>query len=161
MADFHFSVSQVKRSTGQSAVACAAYRAGEKLYSEYYGETSDYTHKEGVIENGIMLPSFVPEEYKNREFLWNSVEKSEKHPKAQLAYSFDFSLQNEFSMEENIAVARQFIKENFVDRGMICDYAIHLPDTSDGGAPNPHVHLMCPIIITVFSSFLGSSSNQT
>ncbi|MCH5264112.1 MAG: molybdopterin-guanine dinucleotide biosynthesis protein MobA, partial [Lachnospiraceae bacterium] len=41
MSLFHFHVTQVKRSAGQSAVACAAYRAGEKLYSEYYGEASD------------------------------------------------------------------------------------------------------------------------
>jgi hypothetical protein len=33
----HFHATQVKRSAGQSAMASAAYRAGEKLYSEYYG----------------------------------------------------------------------------------------------------------------------------
>lgn len=38
-----------QRSTGQSVVTSAAYRAGEKLYSEYYGEVSDYTHKGGVV----------------------------------------------------------------------------------------------------------------
>ena len=42
MSLFHFHVTQIKRSAGQSAVACAAYRAGEKLYSEYYGEASDW-----------------------------------------------------------------------------------------------------------------------
>ena len=47
MALFHFHVTQVKRSAGQSIVTSAAYRAGEKLYSEYYGEVSDYTHKGG------------------------------------------------------------------------------------------------------------------
>lgn len=38
MALFHFTVTQTKRSKGQSAIASAAYRSGEKLYSEYYGE---------------------------------------------------------------------------------------------------------------------------
>ena len=38
MALFHLHVTQVKRSAGQSVVTSAAYRAGEKLYSEYYGE---------------------------------------------------------------------------------------------------------------------------
>ena len=37
MALYHFHVDQIKRSAGQSAIAAAAYRAGEKLYSEYYG----------------------------------------------------------------------------------------------------------------------------
>lgn len=145
MADYHFNVTQIKRSAGQSAVACAAYRAGEKLHSDYYGEDSDYTKKKGVVTSGILLPSHAPAEYADRETLWNAVEKAEKHPKAQLAYSFDFSLQNEFSLEENIAIAREFIQKNFVDRGMIADYAIHMPDREDGEIPNPHVHVMCPI----------------
>ena len=51
MALFHLSVTQTKRSAGQSAIASAAYRAGERLYSEYYGEYSDYTRKGGVICN--------------------------------------------------------------------------------------------------------------
>lgn len=37
IALFHFHVTQIKRSAGQSAVAAAAYRAGEKLHSAYYG----------------------------------------------------------------------------------------------------------------------------
>lgn len=45
IALFHFHVTQIKRSTGQSAVAAAAYRSGEKLHSEYYripDGTGDY-----------------------------------------------------------------------------------------------------------------------
>ena len=144
MADFHFSVTQIKRSAGQSAIAAAAYRAGEKLYSDLYGEYSDYTRKRGIVETGILLPSSAPKEYENREKLWNAVEQAERHPKAQLAYSFDFSLQNEFSMKENLAIVREFIQRQFVDRGMIADYAVHLPDKGDG-IPNPHVHVLCPI----------------
>ena len=49
MALFHLSVTQTKRSAGQSAIASAAYRAGERLYSEYYGEYSDYTRKGGDL----------------------------------------------------------------------------------------------------------------
>ena len=56
MALFHLHVTQVKRSAGQSIVTSAAYRAGEKLYSEYYGEVSDYTHKGGVVCTDILLP---------------------------------------------------------------------------------------------------------
>ena len=59
-------------------------------------------------------------------------------------YSFDIALQNEFSVEENIALARQFLLENFVSRGMICDFAVHLPDCKDG-IQNPHFHVLCPM----------------
>lgn len=126
-------------------MAAAAYRAGEKLHSEYYGEDSDYTKKGGVICSEILLPSHAPPEYADRETLWNAVEKAERGKKAQLAYSFDIALQNEFSMQENIALTRQFLLEQFVNRGMVVDFAVHQPDKEDGGISNPHFHVMCPI----------------
>ena len=70
-------MTQIKRSAGQSAVAAAAYRAGEKLHSEYYGEDSDYTRKGGVICSEILLPPHAPPEYADRETIWNAVEKAE------------------------------------------------------------------------------------
>ena len=145
MALFHFTVDQMKRSEGQSVIASVAYRSGERLYSEYYGEYSDYTRKGGVICSDILLPSHAPPEYADRQTLWNAVEKAERGKNAQLAYSFDIALQNEFSLEENIALARQFLLENFVSRGMVVDFAVHQPDREDGGIPNPHFHVLCPI----------------
>lgn len=144
MALYHFHVGQIKRSAGRSAVECAAYRAGEKLYSEYYGLISDYTRKSGVMHTEILLPPNAPREYADRQTLWNAVEDVEHNKNAQLAYSFDIALQNEFTMEENIELARKFLLDNFISRGMIADFAVHQPD-KDGGIPNPHFHVMCPI----------------
>ena len=145
MALFHFHVGQIRRSAGQSVVASAAYRAGEKLYSSYYGEYSDYTGKGGVICSEILLPPQAPPEYLSRSVLWNAVEEAERGKKAQLAYSFDIALQNELTMEENITLARKFLTEQFVSRGMIVDYAVHTPDKAHGGIANPHFHVLCPI----------------
>ena len=145
IALYHFHVTQIKRSAGQSAIASAAYRSGEKLHSEYYGEDSDYTKKGGVICSEILLPPHAPPSFSDRETLWNEVEKAEWGKKAQLAYSFDIALQNEFSMQENIELARQFLLEQFVSRGMVVDFAVHSPDKEDGGIQNPHFHIMCPI----------------
>jgi hypothetical protein len=144
MALFHFHATQVKRSAGQSVIASATYRAGEKLYSEYYGDVSDYTRKGGVACSEILLPSHAPPEYADRQTLWNAVEKAERGKNAQLAYSFDIALQNELSLDENIALARQFLLDNFVSRGMTVDYAVHQPD-KEGGISNPHFHVLCPI----------------
>ena len=144
MALYHFHVGQIKRSAGRSAVECAAYRAGERLYSEYYGLVSDYTRKGGVIHTEILLPPHVPREYADRQTLWNAVEEAERNRNAQLAYSFDIALQNEFTLDENITLARKFLLDNFVSRGMIADFAVHQPDKDDGIA-NPHFHVMCPI----------------
>ena len=145
MSLYHFSVTQIKRSAGSSAIASAAYRAGERLHSDRYDEVNDYTKKGGVIMTETILAPQAPAEYADRETLWNAVESAEKRADAQLAYSFDFALQNEFTLEENMALARQFITENFVERGMTVDYAIHDPDRDPGGIPNPHVHVMAPI----------------
>lgn len=145
MALYHYSLNHVKRSEGHTAIAAAAYRSGEKLYDRYYGEVQDYTKKGGVIMSEILMPDYVPERLKDRETLWYEVENHENRKDAQLAYSFDFALQNELSMEENIEIARRYIMENFVAKGMICDVAFHDPDKGEDGIPNPHVHVLVPI----------------
>lgn len=143
MALFHFHVDQIGRSAGRSAVACAAYRSGEKLYSEYYGETSDYTRKGGVMYSEIMLPPHAPMAYADRQTLWNAVEKAERRHDAQLAYSFDIALQNELTFEENLEVARAFLLQYFVGDGMTVDFCVHDPERD--GIQNPHFHVMVPI----------------
>ena len=62
--------------------------------------------------------------------------------KAQLAYSFDIAMQNELTLEENMELARKFVQEQFVTKGMIADLAFHSPEKEDGGIPNPHFHVM-------------------
>ena len=84
--------------------------------------------KNGVVLKEIILPEHAPVRFSDRSTLWNEVEQVEKRYDAQLAYSFDTSLQNEFSMEENNAMARDFVRKYFVSDGMISDLAIHQPD---------------------------------
>ena len=102
IALFHFHVTQIKRSAGQSAVASAAYRAGEKLHSEYYGEISDYTRKGGVICSEILLPSHAPPEYADRtEQLRKQVEAQLQDGKKtyHLVVTFDTAAFNALSTE--------------------------------------------------------------
>ena len=145
MGCYHFHLNQLSRGKGQSAIASAAYRAGAKLECTYYGEVSDYTRKGGVVLAEIHLPKQAPERLKDRETLWNEVEWIEGNKKAQLAHSFDIALMNEFSMEENIELARRFVEEQLVARGMIADLAIHDPKKGKDKIPNPHMHIMVPI----------------
>ena len=60
MALYHFHLTQIKRSEGKTAMAAAAYRAGEKLHSDYYGFDYDYTRKSGVVHTEIILPPHAP-----------------------------------------------------------------------------------------------------
>ncbi len=141
MAIYHFSGSVISRSQGRSAVACASYRSAEILHDERYEKTHDYTRKQDVIFSEILLPANAPVWMKEREKLWNAVEASEKRKDAQLARDFNFSLPRELSNEQNTLLAREFIQKNFVDKGMVADWAFHIDKTASGEL-QPHVHIM-------------------
>lgn len=137
MAIYHFTTKIVKASKGKCAVASAAYQAAEKLYDERLGESFSYTHKEEVVHSEIMLPKYAPEHLKDRATLWNEVEKIQSKSNARYARQFEFSLPVEWTREECIERARDFIQKNFVDKGMIVDWAFH------DKPGNPHIHMMC------------------
>ena len=134
---FHSHVQVISRGKGKSAVAAAAYRAGELIKNNYDGIVHDYTHKGGVVHTEILLPAHAPAEYANRAVLWNAVEKIEKAENAQLARELDIALPRELTLEQNIALARDYVQRTFVSAGMCADLCLH--DTSEG---NPHFHLM-------------------
>jgi Ti-type conjugative transfer relaxase TraA len=141
MAIYHFSGTAVSRSKGRSAVACAAYRAGEKLHDERYDKDYDYTKKKDVVHAEILLPNNAQSKLKDRETLWNEVEKNENRKDAQLAREFNFALPRELTLEQNILLSREFVKESFVKEGMIADLCIHNDKSSDG-LFHPHAHVM-------------------
>ena len=77
MAIFHFSAKVIGRASGRSAVAAAAYRAGERLHDDRLDRDHDFTNKSGVVHSEILLPDNAPEEFADREKLWNAVEAAE------------------------------------------------------------------------------------
>ncbi|MBO4374257.1 MAG: MobA/MobL family protein [Lachnospiraceae bacterium] len=160
MALYHFSLGHIKRTTGHTAIAAAAYRSGEKLYDAFYGETQDYSRKKGVITSMIYAPDYVPERLHDRQTLWTEVEYNENRKDAQLAYSFDIALQNELTMKENIELLDTFVREEMVPLGMIVDVAIHDPDKGKHGIPNPHGHLTSPIRPFLESGMWGDKQHQ-
>ena len=111
IAIFHCSVKIIKRSTGRSSVAAAAYRSGEKLVNEWDGMTHDFTRKGGIVHTEIMLPIHVPPEFADRSTLWNSVEEIEKSATAQLAREIEMALPVELSRTEQLALVRAFVKD--------------------------------------------------
>lgn len=137
MSIYHCSIKIISRSGGRSAVASAAYRSGEKLCNDETGIIHDFTKKGGVIINEIMLPANAPERYEEREILWNEVQKIEKRSDAQFAREVEVALPAEMSRTEQIECVRNYIQDNFINKGMIADWALH--DKEDG---NPHAHIM-------------------
>ena len=140
MAFCHIPIKIIQRSKGKSAVAAAAYRAGEKLTNEWDGITHDYTRKGGIVYTEIILPPHAPPSFSDRSTLWNSVEEIEKAKDSQLAREVEVALPRELTREQQIALIRAFVKDNFVDAGMCADVALH--DKGDG---NPHAHILLTI----------------
>ena len=100
MAIYHFSVKNISRSDGRSAVACAAYRSGEKLICDYYGKEQDYTKKTGVEYTKIYAPENTKLELLNRQTLWNEVERCERRKDATLAREFEIAFPSELNAEQ-------------------------------------------------------------
>jgi len=139
MAIFHVTAQTISRGKGQSAIASAAYRSGERLYSERYGKKNFYVRKEKP-ETFILKPEHAPEWTLNREKLWNGVEEIEKRVDSQLARELNIALPIELSREEQRKLTEEYVKENFVDQGMVADVAIHRDNEN-----NPHFHVMLTI----------------
>lgn len=108
--------------------------------NEETGIMHDYTSKEGVIMSEILLPENAPEAYQDRQILWNEVQKMEKRCDAQLAREVEVAFPVEMSREQQIECIHDYIRENFVSKGMIADWALH--DKGDG---NPHAHIMLTV----------------
>lgn len=130
----------VQRSKGKSAVAAAAYRSGTKLVNEWDGMTHDYTRKGGIIHSEILLPAHAPPEFQDRSTLWNSVEQIEKSRNSQLAREIEVALPVELSRDQQLALVRSYVQDNFVSAGMCADFALH--DKGDG---NPHAHILLTV----------------
>ena len=141
MAIFHFSAKVIGRSSGRSAVAAAAYRAGEKLHDERIDRDQDFANKAGVLHSEVMLPKGAPEAFADRATLWNAVEAGEKRKDAQLAREVEFALPRELSKKDNVRLAREFVKAEFVEKGMIADLNVHW-DIGEDGKAKPHAHVM-------------------
>jgi hypothetical protein len=131
----------ISRSAGRSAIAAAAYRAGERLRDDRTGQMHDYSRKAYVEHREIMAPETAPEWMRDRAALWSGVEAAEKRKDAQLAREVHFALPRELDRGERVELIRDFCQREFVARGMIADVAIHNPSGRDGGE-QPHAHVM-------------------
>ena len=141
MAIYHFSVKVISRAAGSSALAAAAYRSASRLHDQRLDRYHDFSNKAGVVHSEVMLPDGAPEQWRDREQLWNDVEAAEIRKDAQLAREVEFAIPREFSQAVGIALARDFVQREFVDVGMVADLNVHWDIGADGLA-KPHAHVM-------------------
>jgi ATP-dependent exoDNAse (exonuclease V) alpha subunit len=105
------------------------------------GLTHDYSHRGGVLHTEILLPENAPDWMHNRSDLWNAVEAIEKRKDARLTREVVLSLPHELTPGGRRELVRAFAQDQFVNRGMVADIAIHAPG-AEGDERNHHAHIM-------------------
>ncbi|MCF9035355.1 MobQ family relaxase [Acinetobacter nectaris] len=143
MAIYHFSVKAISRKAGRSAVAAAAYRAGEMLIDNRYGKTQDYTKKFGVDIAQIYAPDNTNKKLLHRNELWNTVENVENRKDALLAREFEIAFPSELNQQERKTMLDDLCNMIVKKYNVVVDAAIHAPHTENGSDErNYHAHIM-------------------
>lgn len=135
-----------KNGNNNSSLKAASYISGKAIKAASYisGQEiadADYSHKKGVLASWVVLNENAPEEWKNPEKLWNSVENVEKGANADLFREFIICFDSHLAYKDMITVSNQFA-QSLINEGMA---AVHLAihDEKDGNG-NFHVHMLCP-----------------
>lgn len=149
MAIYHCSIQNISRSDGRSIVACAAYRAGEKLECDTYGKTQDYTRKTGIEYTQIFAPDGANPDLLNRQNLWNQAEQSELKKdgsikqEARLAKEIEIALPHELNKRQRQALVTELCQSLVKGHGVAVDVAIHAPHIAGGSDDrNFHAHIL-------------------
>ncbi|MDQ0462950.1 ATP-dependent exoDNAse (exonuclease V) alpha subunit [Caulobacter ginsengisoli] len=168
MAIYHLRLKVVSRSLGRaprpggatrrSAIAAAAYRSGERLYDITQGRWFDFD-KPDVVHTEILAPTGAPSWVFDRQTLHNQIERSERRADAQLLREVEVTCPRELSRDQQIDLVRNFVREHYVNRGMVADIAIHCPQAADG-LEQPHAHVLLTLRRLDASSPTGFSSTK-
>ncbi len=129
MTIVHIATKAISRKAGQSAVACAAYRAGDVLDDAKYGKTHDYGKKSGVMSSDIVMPFALKAlgVSVDRETLWNTAEAAESRSDSRVAREWLINLPHELSETERYELAIKFAQKLVDDMDVIADVCIHRP----------------------------------
>lgn len=169
VAIYYYAMARVGRGGGRSAVASAAYLSRaqyrDEVHDRVYDErahihderasaiaaASHYIGRKGrhgadrdpPLFEGLYGPPGAPEWTRGKENIerfWNEAERAEKHPRAQLAESVIIGLPHELSLQQNVWMLQDHIRE-FTRQGRVVQLAIHAPDR-EGDQRNLHAHLL-------------------
>jgi hypothetical protein len=169
VAIYYYAMSRVGRGGGKGVVASAAYLSRaqyrDEVHDRVYDErahvhderasaiaaASHYIGRKGrhgadrdpPLFEGLYGPPGAPDWTRGKENIerfWNEAERAENHPRAQLAESVIIGLPHELSLQQNVWVLQDHIRE-FTRQGRVVQLAIHAPDRA-GDQRNLHAHLL-------------------
>ncbi|RVU18439.1 Ti-type conjugative transfer relaxase TraA [Methylobacterium oryzihabitans] len=149
MAIYHLSAQVISSGAGRSAVASAAYRRAATMTRERDGKVITYEGKQFVAHTELSLPAEVPAWFRTgidgrsengaSAYLWNAVERKEGLKGTGFAMEMNIALPNELTLDQNVALARDWVEAEITAKGYVADWALH-------DAPgNAHIHVMVPL----------------
>lgn len=147
MAIFYMQIKPVSRSSGRTATAAAAYRAGERIRDERTGALYNHSKRDDVLHKEIFLPSRLDqpdagmEWARDRSTLWNAAEKAGQRSNSRVAREYQVALPAELSAERRVTLARTFSREIADRHNVAVDLAVHAP-RPEGDQRNFHAHLL-------------------
>ena len=125
----------VKRSSGKNSCGKAAYNSRSQIVSHgnewQKARIYDWSLKSPPVFHQVFLPEGVDSKFKSPEVLWNAVEQKEVRRNSQVAFEMVLALPDDkvISLEDKIHLARSFIMEHFVKKGLAAQIDIHAPET--------------------------------
>ena len=149
MAIYYATTKPISRSSGRSATASAAYRAGVAITDERTGLKHDYS-KRGGVEMAYAFDKTM--KTVDREELWNKAELAENRKDGRTAREWVLAIPHELVPEdkkkrkdikqnEGARVTLRFAKMLAERYNVGVDVAIHSPD-KEGDNRNWHAHIM-------------------
>lgn len=157
---FYHLHAQIANGPARSVCAMSAYRSGTSVRCDRLGKTFDYTRRGDVALSEVLLPEQAPVEWRDRERLWNAVEKASltgrgsRRGEVALCRELDVALPRELGLDEQRELAHDFA-HTFAAEGMCVDWALHL-----GHGENPHLHMMCTLSPCDEGGFLPRSATE-
>ena len=144
IANFHLEVSIISRGKGRHIAKLANYISGKKLRDNYNHKTY-YNRRSDVLYYNIFLPDKAPSEFYHLQHLCDAVDKAEVRYDARTAREFKCSLPNELPACELIRIVKEYVNDNFIEKGFCAIAAIHEgKNEMQPEKNNPHVHIIVP-----------------
>ena len=143
MSGYYAKVSNI--SGGKSCVATSAYMSREKMKDEQMNHTFNYSgHEHDNTFSNVTLCKGAPEEWQDKEKLWNAVESEESGKNTRKAKQWILAVPQGMNEEQAQDAVKEF-QSYLAEKGMCSQADIHEPESKRSASrieKNVHVHVL-------------------
>lgn len=141
MAIYHLHIDSYRRSRGRTAIGGVAYRRGLKAACPVSGKRFNFRMKDEVAFSELIPAKNDTTDYRklnNLLRLYESIERTEKHPRATLGREIEAALPHELPLPQQVELVQKFVAEVrkcFNAERAFFDFSIHAKQN------NIHAHI--------------------